>query len=173
MRIEPAFRAVACACLVATLALPARAAEAARELHGMADAFAAPGVALAWGVLRGADEATTMVSLRIVADPAHFAAVAVTGTDPFTQRSVPLLPSTPVSGRIELRVPRAHFAEFPRTDLRFQAAMLAMPADSQGIVVYFLGVPDTTPEFASEAALDAYLTDRVARIRNAPAGKAP
>ena len=174
MSLTRTLRAVACACIVAAFALPVRAADATRELHGMADAFAAPGVALAWGVLRGVDEAATLVVLRIVANPETFAAVAVTGTDPFTQRTVAVLPWTPVSGRIELRVPRAHFAEFPRTDLRFDAATRAPRPDTPpALVVYFLGVPDTTPEFASQTALDAYLTDRLARTRNAPAGKAP
>jgi hypothetical protein len=57
--------------------------------------------------------------------------------------------------------------------LRFQAAMSAAPSDTPGVVVYFLGVPDTTPEFASQPALDASLTDRIARARSAPPAKAP
>jgi len=162
-------RFAACAMAFA-IALAAHAADGTREVHGSADAFTAPGVALAWGVLRGSDEATTIVALRIVASADEYAAVAVIGTDPFTQRVVTLLPSTPNSGRFELRVPRAHFADFPRTDIRFERAAAAR-SDTQPIVVYFLGIPDTTPEFASAAALDAYLTDRLARERNAPAGK--
>lgn len=173
MRLLAGLRAVACASLVAAVALPAHSADAARELHGMTDAYAVPGIALAWGVLRGADEATTVVALRIVVDPARFSAVGVSGTDPFTQGTVTLLPSTPVSGRIELHIPRAHFAEFPRTDMRFEATTSAPRTDAQDVVVYYLGVPDTTPEFASPAALDAYLADRIARAASAPAGKAP
>jgi hypothetical protein len=175
MSVARALHAIACACVVAAIALPARATDVARELHvhGMSDTFAVPGVTLAWGVLRGLDDATTVVVIRIVANPGKFAAVAVTGVDPFTQRYVPLLPWTPISGRIELRVPRAHFAEFPRTNLQFDAAMPASRSDTPALVVYFLGVPDTTPEFAAEAALDAYLTDRLARARSAPATKPP
>jgi hypothetical protein len=30
--------------------------------------------------------------------------------------------------------------------------------------VFYLGVPDTTPEFANGASLDAYLADRIARL---------
>ena len=52
----------------------AHGADAPREVHGAADAYAEPGIALAWGVLRGADEATTRVTLRIVADPARYPA---------------------------------------------------------------------------------------------------
>ena len=166
-----ALRAAAFASLVAVVAPPARSADALAELHGKSDAFAVPGISLAWGVLRGADEATTLVVLRIVADPSRFSAVTVKGTDPFTQRTVTMLTSTPVSGPLELRIPRAHFADFPRTDLRFERAMAAMQLDAQSVIVYFVGVPDTTPEFTSPAALDASLADRIARAAGAPTGK--
>ena len=45
--------------LVALCCAAAAVAQVPREVHGSHDAYAAPGVALAWGVLRGADEATT------------------------------------------------------------------------------------------------------------------
>ena len=51
-------------CLGSGTAVRANAADAPRELHGMADAFAAPGIALAWGVVRGASEAATTVVVR-------------------------------------------------------------------------------------------------------------
>jgi hypothetical protein len=31
--------------------------------------------------------------------------------------------------------------------------------------VFYLGVPDTTPEFADAAKLDAYLRERIAQVR--------
>jgi len=147
------------------VAPPSRAAEPANETHGMADAFAAPGVALAWGILRGANEAATVVVLRIVADTVEYPAVAATGTDPFTRRGVAVLAATRNTGTIDVRVPRAHFADFPRTDVKFYASASPAAADAPKAVVYYLGVPDTTPEFAIEAALDASLADRLARAR--------
>ena len=72
----------------------------------------------------------------------------------------------PVGDRVEVRIARADFADFPRTELRFWASWTESPA----LVVYYLGVPDTTPEFANEATLDAYLAARIERIR---AGKSP
>ncbi|MEO8304917.1 MAG: hypothetical protein ABI724_12425 [Betaproteobacteria bacterium] len=153
----------------AAVAPPLLAAEPAREMHGMADAFAAPGMTLAWGILRGANEAATVVVLRIVADPVEFPAIAATGTDPFTQRTIPLLIATANSGKLELRVSRAHFADFPRTDIKFLASASAAPSDAPKAIVYYLGVPDTTPEFATDAALDAYLVERLARARTGAA----
>ena len=158
--------------LACVTAAPAAAADPQREIHGMADAYAGPGVALAWAILRGANEAGTVVVVRIVADPALYPMIAATGSNPFSQRSAPLLRATPTAGGVDLRVARAHFADFPRTELRLYASADAAQSDTSPLVVYYLGVPDTTPEFATEANLEAYLADRIARVRRA-GSKAP
>jgi hypothetical protein len=148
-------------------------AEAPREVHGMSDAFAAPGVAMAWGVVRGASETATVVVARIVIGPATYPWLAVTGGDPFTQRKEPLLAATRSVGVIDVRTPRSHFADFPRTELRLYESAAAAQQDVPALVVFFLGVPDTTPEFATEDKLQAYLGDRVARLAGASGGKPP
>ena len=162
----------ACLALSTVVEAPALAADPQREIHGMADAYAGQGVALAWAVLRGVDEARTVVVVRIVADPDLYAIVGATGSNPFSQRTQPLLPPTPNAGSVELRAARAQFADFPRTELRFYGSASTAQSDMPRLVVYFLGVPDTTPEFATEANLAAYLADRIARMR-APGAKAP
>jgi hypothetical protein len=160
-------------CLASAVAVTGHAAESARELHGMADAFATPGVALAWGVLRGESEAATIVVVRIAAAPDAYPWVSVVGNDPFTQAKKPLLLAIPSAGVVELRLPRAHFADFPRTEFRFHESAAAVKAEAPQVVVYFLGVPDTTPEFDSEDKLAASLDDRIARVRAASAGMKP
>ena len=59
-----------------------------------------------------------------------------------------------------MRIPRASFADFPRTEWHFGAA-----DGKTQLQVFYLGVPDTTPEFADESRLDAYLDDRLAKLR--------
>ena len=138
-------------------------ADAPQEVHGVADAYAAPGVTLAWGVLRGTDEATTEVVLRIAADPGIYPSVAAVARNPFSEQQKALLPATPTAGGIDVRVPRAQYADFPRTELRFYGSAAALQAKTPTLVVFYLGVPDTTPEFASYTNLNAYLADRIAR----------
>jgi hypothetical protein len=146
----------------------APAAEPAREVHGAADAYAGPGIALAWGVLRGADEATTRVTLRIVADPARFPRVAVVGRDPFTQAERVVLAPAPAAALPDLAIARTHFADFPRTEVRLLGPGAS---DAPTVVVYYLGVPDTTPEFATAAALERDLDARIARARRTQGDK--
>ncbi len=142
------------------------AAGASRDVHGSADAFAEPGIALAWGVLRGKNEDTTVVVLRVVADSNVYADVSVTGVDPFSGQRRVILAPTPVAGMADLHILRAHFAAYPRTEVLLQPS--APPNQSATLRVYYLGVPDTTPEFADEVKLDAYLRARLAQAQRSP-----
>ena len=165
-RIVPALLWLACG-------VSAMATDGPRDVHGSADAFAAPGVALAWGVLRGASEADTRVVIRVAAARNAFAALTVVGIDPFTQKEQVLLPVTPLAGSLDIPVPRAHFADFPRTELRLFAVANPAPNEAPKLVVFYLGVPDTAPEFASASALDSYLVARIVRARDNAGSKAP
>jgi hypothetical protein len=146
-----------------SVAAPATGQGSGREVHGVGETYGGLGVSIAWAVLRGASESSTLVVLRVAADPAAYASADVVGRNPFTQGQRQILSRMPVGQRVEVRIARADFADFPRTELRFWSSSPAMAAPA--LVVYYLGVPDTTPEFANEAALDAYLTARIERIR--------
>lgn len=136
-------------------------AQALREVHGAHDAWAEPGLALAWGVLRGASEADTRVRLRIDADPLRHGRISAQGRDPFGGATLDLPLARRADGRAVLDLPRSHFAEHPRTELRFFAPGQAQPQ----LLVFYLGVPDTTPEFVTAAQLDADLDARLQRVR--------
>ena len=164
-------RTICIGTFAALFLLPGHSADMPREMHGSADTFAAPGMALAWAVLRGANEDTTMVVIRAVTDPDSLTDMTVTGVDPFTARRQSMLALTPsTGGGVELRTPRSHFSDYPRTELRFFGPALPPATRTASLLVFYLGVPDTTPEFADEARLEAYLRERMAQLRS---GKRP
>lgn len=144
----------------------------AREVHGSADAFALPGIALAWGVLRAAKEDETAVVLRIEPEVRMYARVEVVGRDPFTQDEVMLFPATEVGGAFDVKIPRARFADHPRTEIRLWPRQDGPPA-APALVIYFAGVPDTTPEVARPDELARSLDVRIERARADAARKAP
>jgi hypothetical protein len=141
------------------------------EMHGASDAFAAPGIALAWGILRGKDEAGTEVVVRLETDPGAYASVAVTGVDPFTRSSQPLAPITRIPGTIEVRLPRSRFADLPRTEWRLYKSANPGTGEAPALLVYYQGIPDTTPEFNEEARLRADLAQRIERARRESKGR--
>lgn len=164
---------VAAACLALACGIGS-AAESAGEMHGMGDAFAAPGVALAWGVLRDSKNAdAAVVVIRLATDPQVYPFAAAAGIDPFTSQREPRLAGTRTAGGIDIRVPRARFADFPRTEILLYGSATAPPSGAPRLTVFYLGVPDTTPEFATAAALDAYLSARIARLEATPGSKTP
>lgn len=143
---------------------------AAREAHGALDAFATDGLAMAWAIRRGRDEQATQVVVRVEADPGVFAAMSVTGVDPFGGDRIALMPLRAIGGRVELAVPRARFADHPRSEWRFWRESAPSASAPPALLVYFQGVPDTSPEFDDAGKLDAYLAQRLAAAR-APQGK--
>jgi hypothetical protein len=129
---------------------------AALEVHGESDVYAGNGVALAWAVLRGPNEAGTFVVVRVKAEPS-IRTLAVKGIDPFTKSTRVWLENAPLSGRRDVRLPRVAFADFPNTEWQFFAE-----GKEPRLVVFYHGVPDTTPEFNDEGRLETYLEGRIA-----------
>jgi len=139
-------------------------ASAQTVVHGSADAFRAPGVAMAWAIARAKDEGSTAVVVRVVADRATYGWVEVRGVDPFTQAEQPILAGRAIGEFLDVRIARPRFADTPRTEWRFYASEAGVAAGPAPLTVYYVGVPDTTPEFAAEPALDAYLDDRMKKL---------
>jgi hypothetical protein len=101
------------------------------------------GVVVAWGILKQPVEEESKVG----------GARRPVGPGP----AAPIVLSQPAT--VELWVRRGDFADHPRLEIHLYGR--AAPV----LTVYYLGVPDTTPEFVSEALLDAYLDDAAARAR--------
>ncbi len=158
-----ALRGLLIGALVCAAAL-SRAADPV-EVHGASDLFDARGVAIAWGVLRGASEETTLVVVRVAADAGKFSHIAVEGVDPFTRQRHTLLAGQPLAGTIDVRIPRTRFADLPRSEIRLYGSPEALQRGAPSLMIYYLSIPDTTPEFATEAALGAYLDGRIAKAK--------
>jgi hypothetical protein len=147
---------------------PSGAGGQAAEIHGEDSAFAAHGVAIVWGVLRGATEEETQVVLRIVSPGSRWSHVGVEGVDPFTRARRPVVEAQALAGAVDVRMPRASFADFPRREVLLYRTGEDARARRPALTVYYLGVPDTTPELASEAALESSLAARLTRLPPRP-----
>jgi hypothetical protein len=149
--------------LAALLVLPLLAQ--AEMVHGADSVFVAPGVAIAWGVLRAPTEEATVVVTRVSNPRSRFAYLRVEGVNPFTGARTVVVEGLPLGERAEVKSPRAGFADFPRREIHLYVTEGEWRARKPALTVYYLGVPDTTPEFTSQAALDAYLSGTPAQAR--------
>ena len=141
----------------ALLAAAGQASGQTRELHGAGDSFARDGVSIVWGVLRGANEDLTQVRLRVLADPARYTHFAVVGVDPFSKEEALHAAPRAAAPSAIVAISRARFAQLPRTEVRFFSSERDLAAGKPALVIYYLGVPDTTPEFDGEAKLTRHL----------------
>ena len=155
------------------LVMPTLAPGQGQEVHGENSTFAGHGVAVAWGVLKGATEEQTQVILRIVPMDMSFAVVRIEGVDPFTQNRQVIIDGRPLHDCLDVRTPRGTFADFPRREIRLYRTDADWQAHQPSVMIFYLGLPDTTPEFTSEAALFTYLDDALAKVQGAGQGKKP
>ena len=70
----------------------------------------------------------------------------------------------PLEGETDLSIPRASFADHPSTEFHFFARGEDATANKPKLTVFYLGVPDTTPEFARAGEAEAYF-DRLLRAQ--------
>lgn len=146
-------RALAALVMIAW-ALGARAGE---RIHGADHHFVGPSVRIIWAIAWAADPADAGVVLRVVNPDGVYSHVALDGADPFTKARRTLLPPRPLGPRQNLSTPRGSFGEWPSREIRLYRSAADVAADTPALVVYYLGAPDTTPEFNSQAGVDAYL----------------
>ena len=155
------------------LVMPTPARGQGLEIHGENSVFVGHGVAIAWGVLKGATEEQSQVIARIVPAGEGFAAVRIEGVDPFTQSRHVFFDGQPLRDRLDVRTPRGTFADFPRREILLYRTDADWKARTATVTIFYLGLPDTTPEFISEAALFTYLDEALAKIQGAGQGKTP
>lgn len=150
--------------LVALLTLPLLAQ--GHAVHGADAVFRSPSVTIAWAVLRSQAEEQTQVVIRVTSAGGRYAYLRIEGVDPFAGARVTLYDrgALPSAGTVTFRSPRPSFAEYPRREIHFYEGEADWRSHRPSLTVYYLGVPDTTPEFSNEAALEAYL-DGAAPIR--------
>jgi hypothetical protein len=118
---------------------------------------------MAWAVLKAADEDRTEVVIRLGAETAY-RFLRWDGVDPFTGARQVMLSGRPLGERVEIRSLRSSFAEFTRREFHFFRSVEELQADRPALTIYFLGIPDTSPEFLAEAALRAYLDQTLATL---------
>jgi len=143
------------ALLTALFMSPSMAQET--RIHGENSIFASAGVKLGWAVKRGASEVDTLVIVRVIVADENLRVVRLDGVDPFTKGHKVFVAARPVDRQIDLSVSRAAFSDHPSTEFHFFASPADAAANKPKLTVFYLGVPDTTPEFADQRAAEAYL----------------
>lgn len=148
--------------ILAALCLSPLAAAAQERVHGESSLFVAPTVKLAWAIRKGANDETSDVIIRVI-NAGGYAGIRVGGVDPFTQDRTTLVMGRALGATTDLVIQRSRFADHPSAEIHFFASAAEMAANRPALTVFYLGVPDTTPEFASARGVEAYLERMLTR----------
>ncbi len=125
-------------------------------LHGADGIFVVSDVAIVWAVLKQPSGDKATVWLRIVNSTRKFSHVAIDGVDPFSKKRERVEAGTKLAAEARIASDRDTFSDLPSREVHLYRTEADLRANKPALTVYYLGVPDTTPEFSTRAAMDDY-----------------
>ena len=155
------------AAILLFLAVSAFAQTSGESQHGAHEIFVSPDAAIVWAVLKAPTGDKATVWLRIVNTSKKFSHVSIDGVDPFSNKRERVQTGIPLQVEVRIQSDRDTFSDLPSREVHFYRSEADLRVEKAALTVYYLGVPDQTPEFSSRAALDSYLS--VAKLVPSPA----
>jgi hypothetical protein len=131
----------------AALAAPAWCQTA--EVHGADSSFRSGPIGICWGMLRGApgEEVQVVIRIRVMDEgPPPYAELAVEAVHPLTRATETVVARRPMERTTDISAPRKSFKHLTGRRIAFHDRSSAEPK----LVVFYNGVPDTTPELDRE-----------------------
>lgn len=125
-------------------------------MHGADGIFVVPDAAIVWAVMKQPTGDKATVWLRIVNSTRKFSHVAIDGVDPFSKKRERVAAGTKLEGEARIGSDRDTFSDLPSREVHLYRTDADLLANKPTLTVYYLGVPDTTPEFSTRAAMDEY-----------------
>ena len=136
------------------------------EYHGADSVFKVKDVAVLWAILKGSDDEHSTVVIRIeslAAGKPAYRAFSVSAVHPFSGMEKWLIRNETFSEKNLVRSSRASFRDLPgRRILLFKTAEKNQKPD---MIIYYMSIPDTAPEFLDPKQLDNYLDETVERFK--------
>ncbi len=126
------------------------------RLHGADGIFVVPHVAIVWAVLKQPTGDKATVWLRVVNSTRKFTHVSIDGVDPFSKKRERIEAGTKLETEARIASDRDTFSDLPSREVHLYRTEADLRANKPALTVYYLGVPDTTPEFSTRAAMDEY-----------------
>ncbi len=136
------------------------------EYHGADSVFERDGIIILWAVLKGQDEASSQVCMKIL-HPARnrFKIFSVEAVDPFSKEKEWVVKGNKLEKENFVRSSRASFGDKTARRIFFYRTKEAYDREKPDMTVYYLGVPDTSPEVLSEKEMNDYFEKALERLK--------
>lgn len=136
------------------------------EHHGADSSFQLRNLVILWGILKGPDEDRSWVTIKIIrtaGEPSPWKSYRLEAVDPFSQEKEWVTPGESLGRENVVKARRSSFRE--KTGRRIH---LYPGQDAEGkpaAIIFYQGVPDTTPEFLTEKEVEDYFGQALKRLR--------
>ena len=160
--------------LFAGLVSPAAAAAEVRKIHGADSSFREGPLGICWGMLRTRPGVDPQVVIRIrvlAADRNPFSSYSIQAVHPFSGAVQWIVEPNPLKEVNDVVSLRETFKNMGGRHLMFYEAAVENAAVQPDLVIYYLGIPDTTPEFQSVDQLEDYFQLAFERLKKMPSRK--
>jgi len=143
-------------------------AQAPMEFHGADSVYQREGVVILWAILKGPDEESSWVCLRLVnlKGPSNpFLIFSVEAVDPFSKEKEWITKGIRLENVNSVRSRRSFFKEKTGRRILFYGSAEEFQSEKPAMAVFYLGVPDTAPELLSEKDMETYFDQALERLK--------
>jgi len=143
-------------------------AQGKREYHGADSIFEKEGMIMLWAILKGSTEESSWVYIKIIqtgGGPASFQLFGVEAEDPFSNQKEWVVKAEAFKKENMVKSIRASFREKTARRVLFYEKAEDLLKENPAMIVYYLGVPDTSPEFMTEREIENYFEKAFSRLK--------
>jgi hypothetical protein len=121
------------------------------EFHGADSVFEREGITILWAILKGSTEESSWVYIKIVNSGKSPSQIfSVEAVDPFSKEKEWVVKGKNLEKENLVRSNRTSFRDKTARRILFYRSTKAFEKENPDMAVYYLGVPDTSPEVLSE-----------------------
>jgi hypothetical protein len=136
------------------------------EHHGADSSFQLGNLVLLWGIVKGPNEDRSWVYLKMIrtgSEPGPWKSYRVEAVDPFSQEKEWVTPVESLQKDNLIKSPRSSFRD--KTVRRIYLYPDPSREEKPGAIIFYQGVPDTTPEFLTEKEMEGYFDQALKRLK--------
>jgi hypothetical protein len=136
------------------------------EHHGADSVFGNEGIIILWAILKGQDEASSWVYIRIINSGENpFQFYSVEAIDPFSKEKEWAVKGQKLEKDNLVKSVRTSFRDKTSRKILFYGNREALEKEKADMTVFYMGVPDTAPEVLFEKELDHYFEKALERVK--------
>jgi len=143
-------------------------AQGKREYHGADSIFEKEGIVILWAIFKGSTEETSWVYVKILSSgiaSISFPVFSVEAVDPFSNAKEWVVKGEYLKASQTVKSVRASFRDKTGRRILFYRSKGDYQAEKPAMTIYYLGVPDTSPEFLSEKEIEDYFVKALERLK--------